>query len=379
MHALDSLRSPAFVVELDRLRANCELLRDVQSRSGAKILLALKGFAAWSAFPEISQLLTGTTASGAYEARLGREEFGGEVHVYSPAYTERDFAESLSLCDHMIFNSFGQWTRFRHQCEHEARRRRVRFGMRVNPEHSEVQVALYDPCRTGSRLGVPIAGFAGQSLDGISGLHFHSLCESGADALERTLHVVEAKWAHVLSEMEWVNFGGGHHITRPGYDVQRLIDLIQGFSERYGVQVYLEPGEAVALNCGVLVSSVVDVIDNGGKIALLDVSATAHMPDVLEMPYRPSVRGAAEPGNFAHDYRLAGVTCLAGDEIGDYSFPKPLTIGARVVFEDMAIYSMVKTTMFNGVQHPDIVLSTSGSAPRVVRRFTYDDYKRRLS
>ena len=375
----DTVRSPAFVVEVDKLRANCALLADVQARSGAKILLALKGFATWSVFPEISQLLAGTTASGSHEARLGREEFGGEVHVYSPAYTEQDFRESLTLCDHMTFNSFGQWLRFRPECRREAELRSVHFGLRVNPEHSEVNVPLYDPCRSGSRLGVPSTAFAGQDLDGISGLHFHTLCESGVDALERTLEVVEKKWSKVLPLMNWVNFGGGHHITQSNYDVERLVALIRRFSARYDVQVYLEPGEAVALNAGVLVSSVVDVVENGGKIALLDVSATAHMPDVLEMPYRPRVVGAAEPGQIGYDYRLAGSTCLAGDEIGVYSFSEPLSVGTSVVFEDMAIYSMVKTTMFNGVPHPAIVLAEPGKRPRIVRRFTYEDYRNRLS
>lgn len=373
-----SVRSPAFVIDLDRLEANCRLLQQVQRDSGAKILLALKGFATWSTFDVIRPYLAGTTASGPFEASLGRHEFGGEVHVYAPAFSERDIEECLKLCDHVIFNSWSQWQRFRSRCEAARSERQIDFGLRLNPEHSEVQVPLYDPCRPGSRLGITAEQLGDVDLTGISGLHFHTLCELNSDALERTLEVVENKWGHLFSRMQWVNFGGGHHITRPDYDVERLVRLVQRFRERYGVDVYLEPGEAIALNAGVLVAEVLDIIDNQGKIAILDVSATAHMPDVLEMPYRPRIVGAGEPGEKPHSYELGGVTCLAGDVIGRYSFERPLEVGDRLVFEDMAIYTMVKTTMFNGVRHPDVVLAR-GTEARLVREFGYEDYRSRLS
>jgi carboxynorspermidine decarboxylase len=375
-----AIRTPAFVIDQAALKRNCELLERVQAESGARILLALKGFAAWSTFPLIRQYLKGTTASGPFEAQLGAEEFGGEVHVYAPAYSERDIDSCLELCDHVVFNSISQWERYRSQCLAMQNQRLMQFGLRINPEHSEVLVPLYDPCRPGSRLGVTRENFEGADLEGISGLHFHTLCELGSDALERTLEVVEAKWGDVLKTMKWVNFGGGHHITKAGYDVERLVRLIRNFTEKYDVQVYLEPGEAIALNAGVLVASVVDIVSNGGEIAILDVSATAHMPDVLEMPYRPVIIGAGVPGEKAYTYELGGVTCLAGDSIGAYSFDAPLQIGDRLVFLDMAIYTMVKTTMFNGVRHPDIVLSgPEPGALHIVREFEYEDYKRRLS
>ncbi len=379
MTDLDSIRSPAFVVELDKLEANCRLLAEVQRDSGAKILLALKGFATWSSFDVVSKYLSGTTASGPFEARLGREKFPGEVHVYAPAFSERDMRECLELADHVVFNSLGQWQRFSPMCRQAAARRQLSFGLRINPEHSEVEVPLYDPCRPGSRLGTTRAAFDERAFEGMDGLHFHTLCELGSDALERTLEAVERDWSDVIRRVRWVNFGGGHHITRPGYDIERLVRLVRGFRDRYGVDVYLEPGEAIALNAGVLVASVLDVVDNAGNIAILDVSATAHMPDVLEMPYRPRIDGAGEPGQFAHDFRLGGVTCLAGDEIGTYSFERPLGIGDRLVFRDMAIYTIVKTTMFNGVRHPDIVLVQDGKPPRVVREFGYEDFRDRLS
>jgi carboxynorspermidine decarboxylase len=373
-----AVEAPAFVIDIDKLEENCALLARVQRESGAKVLLALKGFAAWSTFDVIKRYLSGTTASGPFEARLGREHFGGEVHVYAPAFSNQDVEDCLHVCDHMVFNSYAQWERYRARCQ--SARQGIRFGLRVNPEHSEVKVPLYDPCRPGSRLGTRRSDLEGKDLSGITGLHFHTLCELGSDALERTLEVFEARFGDLLPRMEWVNFGGGHHITRPGYDIDRLVRLVRNFSEKYGVAVYLEPGEAIALHAGVLVASVLDVIDNDGAIAMLDVSATAHMPDVLEMPYRPVIDGAGEPGEFPYDYRLGGVTCLAGDEIGVYSFPKPLSVGDRLVFRDMAIYTMVKTTMFNGVRHPSIVLSRGATgAPEVVRRFGYEDYRDRLS
>ncbi len=372
-------QTPAFIIDCKQLEDNCRLLASVQEQSGAKILLALKGYASWATFPIISRYLSGTTASGPFEARLGRDKFPGEVHVYAPAFSERDIDECLTTCDHLVFNSLSQWERYREQCQRATEHRPLHFGLRINPEHSEVKVPLYDPCRPGSRLGVPRSAFDLERFAGLSGVHFHTLCELDSDALERTLEVVERDWADVLERVSWVNFGGGHHITRPGYDIDRLVRLVREFRARYDVAVYLEPGEAIALHAGVLVASVLDVLDNQGRIAVLDVSATAHMPDVLEMPYRPRIVGAGEPGEFPHDYRLGGVTCLAGDEIGAYSFPEPLNVGQRLVFEDMAIYTIVKTTMFNGVRHPDIVLRAADGSLERVREFTYEDFRDRLS
>lgn len=386
---LERVHTPAFVIDQAKLQQNCRTLSAVQERSGAKVLLALKGFAAWSCFASIRPYLSGTTASGPIEAQLGAEEFGGEVHVYSPAFTEAALADSLKYADHVVFNSVSQWRRHQAQClaaqaEGAASGRPLSFGLRVNPEHSEVAVPLYDPCRKGSRLGITKAQFAdlalgSDALRGIDGLHFHTLCELGSDALERTLAVVEEKWGAWLPGLKWLNFGGGHHITRKGYDLDRLVRIVRETRERYGVDVYLEPGEAVALDAGVLIASVIDVVENSGLVAVLDVSATAHMPDVLEMPYRPQILNAADPGVLPYSVRLGGGTCLAGDEIGEYSFLEPLRAGDRLVFRDMAIYTMVKTTMFNGVGHPDIVVHTPDGQLQVQRRFSYEDYKNRLS
>jgi carboxynorspermidine decarboxylase len=299
------------------------------------------------------------------------------VHLCAPAYREEEFGELLACADHIVFNSFSQWRRFRAAAA--AGGGRVACGIRINPEHSEVATALYDPCGPHSRLGVTRREFREEELDGISGLHFHTLCELDSDALERTLRQVEAAFGPVLRRMRWVNFGGGHHITRPGYDVDRLCRVVGDFRDRYGTEVYLEPGEAIALNAGVLVASVLDIVRNEMDIAILDASAAAHMPDVLEMPYRPRIAGAGLPGEFPHAYRLGGPTCLAGDVIGDYSFPRPLQVGSRLVFLDMAHYTMVKNTAFNGVPLPSIALQEAGTgACRVVRRFGYEDYKGRL-
>ncbi|QEM83464.1 carboxynorspermidine decarboxylase [Halomonas binhaiensis] len=371
--------SPAYVVDDALLRKNLELLKEVQERSGAKVLLALKGFAMWDTFPLVSQYLAGTTASGQDEARLGAETFGGEVHTYSPAFTEQEMAVVLRYADHLSFNSPGQWRRFRQQVS--AAPRRVSCGLRVNPEYSEAEVALYDPCAPGSRLGTRAVDLKPEDLEGLEGLHFHTLCEQNSDALEHTLEAFEAKFAQYLPGMRWMNFGGGHHITRPDYDVDRLVRVIRDFRERYPhLQVYLEPGEAIALNTGYLVCSVLDIVENDGPIAILDTSATAHMPDVLEMPYRPQIIGGGEPGEKAHTYRLGGTTCLAGDVIGRYSFDRPLEIGDRLVFTDMAHYTMVKTTTFNGIRLPSICRVDEHSREvRTVRTFGYVDYMQRLS
>jgi carboxynorspermidine decarboxylase len=375
---LTGVPTPCYVVDEGALRRNLEILAKVQNDAKCTIILALKGFAMWCTFPIVKEYLSGTTASSVNEARLGREEFGGEVHVYAPAYGDDEMPELVQLADHITFNSFSQWQHFKPFVEESDKR--VACGLRINPEHSEVKVPLYDPCAPRSRLGMTRDMFEGQSLIGISGLHFHTLCELNSDALERTLAVVEQKFGKFLDQMEWVNFGGGHHVTRPDYDVELLVQLVTRFSERYNLKVYLEPGEAIALNTGVLVASVLDVFHNGMDIAILDTSATAHMPDVLEMPYRPEIVGAGKPGKHPHTYRLGGLTCLAGDVIGDYSFPRPLKPGDKLVFLDMAHYTMVKNTTFNGVPLPSIALYDPATRRgRVVRRFGYEDYKSRLS
>ncbi|WP_110686596.1 carboxynorspermidine decarboxylase [Salinicola aestuarinus] len=371
--------SPAYVVDDARLQRNLELLARVQADSGAKILLALKGFAMWDTFPLVSQYLVGTTASGQDEARLGAETFGGEVHCYSPAFTAPEMDVVLRYADHLSFNSLGQWRHFRQTVA--AAPRPVSCGLRVNPEHSTGDVALYDPCAPGSRLGARASDIRLGDLEGLEGLHFHALCEQDSDALEATLDAFETKFGGYLSALRWVNFGGGHHITRPGYDIERLIRVVRDFKARHPhLEVYLEPGEAIALNTGFLVATVLDIVDNDGPIAILDTSATAHMPDVLEMPYRPEIIGAAEPGAKPHTYRLGGTTCLAGDVIGDYAFDAPLEIGDRLVFTDMAHYTMVKTTTFNGIRLPAICrVDARSRAVTTVKTFGYDDYRQRLS
>jgi carboxynorspermidine decarboxylase len=373
--------SPCFVVDEVAVEHNLRILERVQREGGARILLALKAFAMWSLAPLVMRYLKGTCASGLHEARLGREEFGGEVHVYSPAFTEPDLAGILEISDHVVFNSAAQWERFQPLARAAAARRPgLRFGLRVNPEHSEGAAPIYDPCAPYSRLGMPRARFPADRLDGISGLHFHTLCEQDFAPLARTVAAFEAKFGEYIGRMEWINFGGGHHISRPDYDVDALIRLLVDFRTRHGVQVYLEPGEAIAINTGVLVAEVLDLPWNGMPLAILDTSATCHMPDTLEMPYRAQVTGAGAPGEHANPYRLGGQTCLAGDVIGDYSFPAPLQIGQRLVFEDMAHYTMVKTTTFNGMRLPSIAIWNSETdALRVVRDFGYEEFKRRLS
>jgi carboxynorspermidine decarboxylase len=369
--------SPCFVVDLPKLRANAQLLGQVAARSGAKILLAQKAYSCWPTYPLLKPHLHGTCASGPWEAQLGHLHFGGETHVYSPAFTDHDIATLLPFAHHLSFNSPSQWQRHRRAIL--AAPRPISCGLRINPECSTASTALYDPCAPGSRLGTTAANLAGQDIDGLDGLHFHTLCEQDSDALELTLQAVEEKFAPQLEHASWLNMGGGHHITRPGYDIDRLVRLVQHTAARWDLQIYLEPGEAVALDAGYLVATVIDIIHNAGPIALLDVSATAHMPDVLEMPYRPHIIGAGEPGEHPHSYRLGGGSCLAGDLIGNYSFPAPLQPGQQLTFTDMAHYSMVKTTFFNGVQHPAIATwEGPGSSPHVIRQFTFEDFRARL-
>jgi carboxynorspermidine decarboxylase len=378
---LKRVPSPCYVVDEAALEANLKVLDYVQKPSGAKILLALKAFSMFSVAPLVMRYLHGTCASGIYEARLGREEFGGEVHTYCAAYRPHEMDDVLAVSDHVVFNSFNQWERYKEQAlAAQKDRPQLAFGLRINPEHSEGATPIYDPCAPCSRMGIPIARFSGQDLSGISGLHFHTLCEQDFAPLARTLDVVEKNFGPYLEQLEWINFGGGHHITRPDYQVDALIERIKQFQEKYGVQVYLEPGEAVALNTGVLVAEVLDTNWNSMHLAILDASATCHMPDVLEMPYRPRITGSGKPEELAHTYRLGGPSCLAGDVIGDYSFPEPLNVGQRLMFEDMAIYTMVKNTTFNGIPLPSIALWNSETdALRIVKNFGYEDFRNRLS
>lgn len=366
--------SPCWVIDLPALEHNLKILHSVQEAAGCKVLLALKGFATFSTFPLVRRYLSGATASSPHEAQLAREELGGEVHTYAPAYSEDDLRQVLKYSDHVVFNSFSQWQRLGPL----ARAAGASCGMRVNPEQREVAVELYDPCAPCSRLGVVRSEFRSDLLDGLEGLHFHALCELGADALERVLAAFEQRFGEFIGRMKWVNFGGGHHITRPGYEIERLVRLVREFKQRHGVEVYLEPGEAIAIRTGVLVCTVLDVVTNGVRTAILDTSATAHMPDTLEMPYRPEIVGADEPGKKAFTYRLGGLTCLAGDVIGDYSFDHELAVGERLVFLDMSHYTVVKTSNFNGVRLPSIALRHADDRYELVKRFGYESYRDRL-
>ncbi len=373
---VSGLETPCFVTDLGALEANLKVLAEVQQRAGCTILLALKGFAQWSTFPLVRRYLSGATASSVAEARLARELIGGEVHAYAPAYSDADMAELVTLADHVVLNSPGQWRRHRAALQRAA----ISAGLRVNHEHQEAEVALYDPAGACSRLGTTRANLSAADLDGIEGLHFHTLCQNNSDALERAVAAFENKFGDFIPQMQWVNFGGGHHITRPDYDIARLITIVRAFQDRWNKRLYLEPGEAVALGAGVLVASVMDTFHNGIDIAILDTSATAHMPDTLEMPYRPVIVDAGDPGTKPYTYRLGGMTCLAGDVIGDYSFDRPLAVGDKLVFLDMAHYTMVKTTTFNGVRLPSIATHDPATKRITVhRRFGYSDYRDRLS
>ena len=371
-----TIDTPCYVCDEARLIRNLERLDSLHKRTGCVVLLALKAFAMFSTFPLMRRFIAGTAASSLNEARLGSEEFGGQVHLCAPAYKDDEFDRLLALCDHIVFNSFSQWRHFRPRVQSLGGR--TRCGIRVNPEHSEVETAIYDPCAPSSRLGVRRADFDAESLGGISGLHFHALCGHDADALARMLHAFEDKFGEFLPAMDWVNFGGGHHITRDDYDFDGLCATIDDFKRRHDVEVYLEPGEGIVMHAAVLVASVLDVLPNDSVI--LDASASAHMPDVLEMPYRVDIRGAGEPGELDYTYWLGGPTCMAGDVFGQYSFSQPLEIGARIVFEDMAPYTMVKNTTFNGVPLPGIAIEEANTGKiRQIRRFDYEDYRGRLS
>lgn len=375
---LSKFPSPSYVLEEELLQRNLDILDRVQKESGANILLALKGYAMWSTFPMIAKVLHGITASGLHEAKLGFEEFKKEVHTYSPAFKEEDMHEILDISDHVVFNSFHQWEQFKPMVQ--AHSKKVSCGIRVNPQYSEVSPEIYNPCIAGSRLGVTRDQFKPELLEGIEGLHFHTHCEQNSDSLERTLVHFEEKFGEFIPQMKWINFGGGHHITRKDYDVEKLISVIKTFREKYdNIPVYLEPGEAIGWQTGFLVATVLDVVFNGMEIAILDTSATAHMPDCLEMPYRPDIRYSGEAHELEYTYRLAGNTCLAGDVIGDYSFKQPLERGDRLIFEDMIHYTMVKNHTFNGIPLPSICILRRDGSVDIVKEFGYDAYKQRLS
>lgn len=375
----NELPTPCYVIQEEQLRQNLEILKGVMDRTGCKILLAQKAFSMYEVYPLIAQYLSGTTASGLYEARLGAEEmgipFGKETHIFSPAYKEEEFDEILTYCDHIVFNSFEQLERFGKRAAEAGKS----VGLRINPQYSTQEGhEIYDPCATGSRLGVTIEKFRPELLEYVDGLHFHTLCEQDAQPLHDTLKEVERQFGEWLPKMKWLNFGGGHHITREGYDIALLERCICDMKEKYDLEIFLEPGEAVALNAGVLLTKVEEIVENSIQIAILDTSAACHMPDVLEMPYRPPLQDGYEAEEKAYTYRLAGPTCLAGDVIGDYSFAEPLKRGDMLTFEDMAIYTMVKNNTFNGMRLPAIVLEDKDGECWVVRQFGYEDFKMRL-
>ncbi|MGT2742244.1 carboxynorspermidine decarboxylase [Streptococcus plurextorum] len=373
---IEQVPTPAYVIDEAKLVKNLEILKSVQDQTGCKVLLAQKAFSMYATYPLISQYLAGTTASGLYEAKLGREEFGGEVHVFAPAFKDSDMDELLEISDHIVFNSERQLRKHVDKC----RAAGVSIGLRINPECStQDEHALYDPCATGSRFGVRISQFSEDLLDLVDGLHFHTLCEQDADDLKTTLDAVETKFGSYLHNLKWLNMGGGHHVTREGYKLDVLTDCIRRMQTTYELEVYIEPGEAIALNAGYLVTEVLDIVENGIETLVLDASATCHMPDVLEMPYRPPLRHGFEAGEKSHTYRLSSNTCLTGDIIGDYSFEKPVEIGERLYFEDMAIYSFVKNNTFNGIGLPSLALMDKTGDCRIIKEFGYDDFKRRLS
>ena len=374
MYNIDNVPTPSYVIDEGQLRKNLEILKSVEERTGAHILLAQKAFSNYKFYPLIGEYISGATASGLFEARLAYEEMHGENHIFSPAYKDDEFGEILDICDHIVFNSFSQWKKFRKR----ALELGGSFGLRINPERSTQEHGIYDPCAFGSRLGITIANFEPNELEGISGLHFHTLCEQNSDDLAATLVAVEEKFGKYLYDMEWLNFGGGHHITRSDYDVELLVSEINRIRQKYDVEVYLEPGEAVALNAGYLMTTVCEIVDNGIKTAILDTSAACHMPDVLEMPYRPPLKDGYEAGEKPFTYRLSSLTCLAGDIIGDYSFEKPLNIGDRLMFCDMAIYTMVKNNTFNGMALPSIYKMAENGDISLIREFGYSDFKNRL-
>ena len=377
---MDQLPTPCYVIDEKKLKENLQILKEIQEEAGCKILLAQKAFSCFYEYPLIGRYLDGTTASGLYEARLGKEEMGKENHVFAPAYKDADIKELGEICDHIIFNSFAQLRRHKDVVSGKS------LGLRINPECStQGDHAIYDPCAPGSRLGVTKEVFVRETeeepelFDALDGLHFHTLCEQNADDLAKTLEAVEEKFGPWLSKIKWLNMGGGHHITRDDYDRKLLIKCIKHIRDTYGVEVYLEPGEAIALNAGYLVTEVMDIVENGLSVLILDASAACHMPDVLEMPYRPPLKDSGKAGEKPFTYRLSSCTCLAGDVIGDYSFDKQIHVGDKLYFQDMAIYSMVKNNTFNGIPLPGIAVMKEDGDCELIRTFGYGDFKGRLA
>jgi len=371
---LSKIETPAYVVDKRLLKKNLETLDYVQKQTGAKILLALKGFSMFNVFPLVGEYLAGITASSLFEARLGYEEMGKEVHIYAPVFKESEIEEVMTYCEHMVFNSPAQY----HQYKERVLSKGIECAIRLNPEYSEISTEIYDPCAIYSRLGTIASQIKASDLEGLSGLHFHTMCEQNSDTLARTMEVIEEKFGQYFYQMKWINFGGGHHITRDDYDLELLIKVIKHIQTKYDVQVYLEPGEAIALNTGFLVTEVLDIVHNGLDIAIIDSSAACHMPDVIEMPYRPEIIGGGKIGEFPYTYRIGGMTCLAGDVISDYSFEEPLKVGDKLIFTDMAHYTMVKNNTFNGVGLPSIMTMDEDDI-ELVKAFGYNDYKGRLS
>jgi len=373
----ENLPSPCWLLEESLLKKNLDLLKYVKDKSGAKVLLALKGYALWKSFNIIKPYLNGCCASGLHEAKLAYETFNKEVHTYSPAFKEKELEEIAKISQHLVFNSPAQFKYFSQKAK--AFNPNLSLGLRINPEYSVSPKEIYNPCGIHSRLGTTINNFDETILEHCDGLHFHALCEQDADALDAVLNNFEKKFAKYIPNMRWINFGGGHHITRKGYDVEKLIMLIKNFKEKYNVEVYLEPGEAIGWETGTLISTVLDIVHNGMDIAILDTSAEAHMPDTIIMPYRAEVRNAGVAGEKKYTYHLAGNTCLAGDIMGDYSFDTPLEIGDKIIFEDQMHYTMVKATTFNGIKLPSIAIQRIDGSIEILREFTYEDFKGRLS
>ena len=373
-----TINTPYWELDLKLLENNLQRLSYIKEKTDVKILLALKGYALWQSFPIISKYLDGCCASGLHEAKLSHEKFKKELHTYSPAFKESEIEEIAKISHHLVFNSPSQFKRFSSLAK--SYNPNLSLGLRVNPEYSESPVELYNPCGLYSRLGTTIKNFDESLISEIEGLHFHALCEQDSNALEKVLEAFEKRFKKYLKDMKWVNFGGGHHITKQDYDIERLIKILNDFKDRYPhLDVYLEPGEAVGWQTGTLVASVLDILHNQIDIAILDISAEAHMPDTIIMPYRAEVKGAKEANIKAHSYRLAGNSCLAGDVMGDYSFDKPLKVGDKIVFEDQMHYTMVKATTFNGVPLPSIVIKDKDGSLEVIKEFGYKDFRDRLS
>ncbi|HIP18572.1 MAG TPA: carboxynorspermidine decarboxylase [Sulfurovum sp.] len=375
--SLSNLPSPCWLLEETLLQNNLEILQKVKDESGAKVLLALKGYALWKSFDTVKKTLDGCCASGLYEAKLADETFGKEVHTYAPAFKEEEIAEIAEISHHLVFNSPSQFKRFSKKAKEI--NPSLSLGLRVNPEYSASPKEIYNPCGLHSRLGTTLENFDESIVNDLDGLHFHALCEQDSNALEAVLKSFEERFGEYIPQMKWINFGGGHHITRKGYNVEKLITLIKDFKTKYGVEVYLEPGEAVGWETGTLIATVLDIVHNGMEIAILDTSAEAHMPDTIIMPYRAEIRGAGEAGEKTHTYRLSGNTCLAGDIMGDYSFDNPLKIGDKIIFEDQMHYTMVKATTFNGIKLPSIAIKRIDGSIEVVKEFGYENFKERLS